>query len=189
MRADDTETPPAGEKFANYCGDTVYVKTSAKYANDEGLESKRREILKELDLVISADTSINHLAGILGVNSILLLNYNNDWRWFDADGNVITDVIDYVAYVKILSALTVTEDRFTRLVKVEMLHPTPQKAKEWLEWIIEDLNEYFREADRKEAEEAIAYLQEKMGKNNLSNLDKMFANSVSASKPWIAFKS
>jgi ADP-heptose:LPS heptosyltransferase len=41
------------------------------------------EILKELDLVISADTSINHLAGILGVNSILLLNYNNDWRWFD----------------------------------------------------------------------------------------------------------
>jgi len=40
------------------------------------------EIIKELDLVISADTSINHLAGILGVNSILLLNFNNDWRWF-----------------------------------------------------------------------------------------------------------
>ena len=37
-----SETPPAGEKFANYCGDTVYVKTSAKYANDEGMESKRR---------------------------------------------------------------------------------------------------------------------------------------------------
>jgi len=44
-----SETPPAGEKFANYCGDTVYVKTSAKYANDEGLESKRREIIKELE--------------------------------------------------------------------------------------------------------------------------------------------
>ena len=41
------------------------------------------EIIKELDLVISADTSINHLAGILGVNSILLLNFNNDWRWFN----------------------------------------------------------------------------------------------------------
>jgi len=44
-----SDTPPAGEKFANYCGDIVYVKTSAKYANDEGLESKRREILKELE--------------------------------------------------------------------------------------------------------------------------------------------
>ena len=41
------------------------------------------EIIRDLDLVISVDTSINHLAGILGTNSILLLNYNNDWRWFD----------------------------------------------------------------------------------------------------------
>ena len=41
------------------------------------------EIIGELDLIISADTSINHLAGILGKKSILLLNYNNDWRWFD----------------------------------------------------------------------------------------------------------
>ena len=40
-------------------------------------------VIKELDLVISADTSINHLAGVLGVNSILLLNFNNDWRWFN----------------------------------------------------------------------------------------------------------
>ena len=41
------------------------------------------EIIRDLDLVISVDTSINHLAGILGTKSILLLNYNNDWRWFD----------------------------------------------------------------------------------------------------------
>tara|TARA_B100001013_G_scaffold329438_1_gene243743 strand:+ start:103 stop:1086 length:984 start_codon:yes stop_codon:yes gene_type:complete len=99
-------------------------------------------------------------------------------QWIDENGNVTSEVSAYDAYSKILSSLTVTEDRFTRLVKVEMLHPTPQKAKEWLEWVIEDLNEYFREADRKEAEEAIAYLQEKMSKNNLSNLDKMFAALV-----------
>jgi ADP-heptose:LPS heptosyltransferase len=43
------------------------------------------EIIKELDLVISADTSINHLAGILGINSILLLNFNNYWTWFNDD--------------------------------------------------------------------------------------------------------
>ena len=39
-------------------------------------------ILKELDLVVSVDTSIIHLAGILKINSILLLNFNADWRWF-----------------------------------------------------------------------------------------------------------
>ena len=44
-----SESPPSGEKFANYCGDTVYVKTTGKYENDKELESKRREILKELE--------------------------------------------------------------------------------------------------------------------------------------------
>ncbi len=39
-------------------------------------------VMKELDLVISSDTSIIHLAGILNIKSILLLNYNSDWRWF-----------------------------------------------------------------------------------------------------------
>ncbi len=40
------------------------------------------QIMKELDLVVSSDTSIIHLAGILNVKSILLLNYNSEWRWF-----------------------------------------------------------------------------------------------------------
>ena len=44
-----SESPPAGEKFANYCGDTVYVKTTGKYENDKELESRRRVILKELE--------------------------------------------------------------------------------------------------------------------------------------------
>jgi len=41
------------------------------------------QILNQLDLVVSSDTSIIHLAGILNINSILLLNYNSDWRWFN----------------------------------------------------------------------------------------------------------
>ena len=44
-----SESPPKGEKFANYCGDTVYVSTTSKYENDKDLESKRHEILKELE--------------------------------------------------------------------------------------------------------------------------------------------
>ena len=40
------------------------------------------KIMKQLDLVISSDTSIIHLAGILNIKSILLLSYNSDWRWF-----------------------------------------------------------------------------------------------------------
>ena len=38
-------------------------------------------LLDELDLVISVDTSIAHLAGIMGKKLWLLLPWNPDWRW------------------------------------------------------------------------------------------------------------
>ena len=44
-----SEIPPDGAKFDHYCGDTVYVETTQKYDNDKELESKRNEILKELE--------------------------------------------------------------------------------------------------------------------------------------------
>ena len=45
--------------------------------------------LKKLDLVISVDTSIIHLCGILEIKGILLLNLNSDWRWFLDDNQTI----------------------------------------------------------------------------------------------------
>lgn len=39
--------------------------------------------LPQFDLVISTDTFLVHLCGLLNINCILLLNYNADWRWFE----------------------------------------------------------------------------------------------------------
>ena len=38
--------------------------------------------LKAMDVVVTVDTSIAHLAGALGVKTFLLLPYASDWRWF-----------------------------------------------------------------------------------------------------------
>jgi FkbM family methyltransferase len=40
-------------------------------------------ILTQLDLLITVDTAVAHLAGALGVPTFLLLRYTSDWRWFD----------------------------------------------------------------------------------------------------------
>jgi tetratricopeptide (TPR) repeat protein len=49
-------------------------------------------IIKYLDLVITTDTSIAHLAGSLGTQTYLLLPYVSDWRWFkDTDETVWYD--------------------------------------------------------------------------------------------------
>lgn len=40
------------------------------------------DYMLNLDLIISSDTVIAHLAGILNIKCLLLLNFNSDWRWF-----------------------------------------------------------------------------------------------------------
>ena len=37
--------------------------------------------MKSVDLVITSDTSLTHLAGALGINTWLALKYVPDWRW------------------------------------------------------------------------------------------------------------
>jgi hypothetical protein len=39
------------------------------------------QILKKLDLVVAVDTSVAHLAGLLGCPCIVLLAFMPDWRW------------------------------------------------------------------------------------------------------------
>ena len=40
-------------------------------------------ILKNIDLLITIDTAIVHIAGIMNINTWLLLGYGSDWRWSD----------------------------------------------------------------------------------------------------------
>jgi len=39
--------------------------------------------VKNLDILITVDTSVAHVAGALGVKTFLILPYDSDWRWFD----------------------------------------------------------------------------------------------------------
>ena len=39
------------------------------------------EVLETLDLLITVDTSVAHLAGAMGIPSILILSCPSDWRW------------------------------------------------------------------------------------------------------------
>ena len=44
-----SENPPHGQKFDQYCGDVVYVKTTEKYSSNPKLEETRKKILQDLE--------------------------------------------------------------------------------------------------------------------------------------------
>lgn len=45
--------------------------------------SDTASLLKNIDLLITVDSSVVHMAGALGVRTFLLLPYTAEWRWFD----------------------------------------------------------------------------------------------------------
>lgn len=44
-----SENPPTGQKFDQYCGDVVYVKTTEGYSSNPNLEETRKKILQDLE--------------------------------------------------------------------------------------------------------------------------------------------
>ncbi len=89
------------ELFENIINSSVYsmysfqvnpsLENYKKYPNLIDLGSTFKDFsdtaaaLKNLDIMITVDTSVAHLAGALGVKTILILPYCPDWRWFDND--------------------------------------------------------------------------------------------------------
>jgi ADP-heptose:LPS heptosyltransferase len=52
--------------------------------------------LRNIDVLVTIDTSIAHLAGVMGIKTLLLLGYTSDWRWFDNDDKVWYDSVDII---------------------------------------------------------------------------------------------
>lgn len=73
LRKDDT-----GDDITPYANslDNVF-----DYTNKFNDFNDTAGFIMNLDIVITIDTSVAHLAGALGKETILLLSYNADWRW------------------------------------------------------------------------------------------------------------
>lgn len=67
------------------CDDMPLVDMS-EYLTDYEATAK---IIQEMDLIITVDTSVLHLAGAIGKETFALIPYNPDWRWgLDGENNV-----------------------------------------------------------------------------------------------------
>ena len=78
------------------------------------------------------------------------------------------------AQKKFMGTLLVSQDKQSGFVKVAVEHYSPTVAKQWVDWLVEDINFSIMQQDVAEAEQAIAYLNEQIESTPLADLQNIF---------------
>ncbi|WP_372997174.1 Wzz/FepE/Etk N-terminal domain-containing protein [Marinobacter sp.] len=70
--------------------------------------------------------------------------------------------------------LSVSEDKETGMITLNVKSLSPQAAKAWAELLVNDINEHMQMQDVREAEARIAYLETKLNETNIAGMQQVF---------------
>jgi len=70
--------------------------------------------------------------------------------------------------------LSLSTNEETGMVTVNVKSQSPLAAKNWAEWLVNDVNEHMRREDIQEAEARIAFLQDKLNETNIAGMQQVF---------------
>ncbi len=78
------------------------------------------------------------------------------------------------AYEKFTEIVSVVQDKKTGFVTVSIDHVSPELAKQWVDWLISDLNTSIMRQDVAEAEQAITFLRNQIVNTSIYDLKNVF---------------
>lgn len=78
------------------------------------------------------------------------------------------------AHIALSENMSVQQDADTGLVRISIETVSPSLSKQWVDWLIQDINTEVKRQDVTEAEKSIAYLQEQLQATSLSELQNVF---------------
>jgi len=78
------------------------------------------------------------------------------------------------AHEAFMEILSVSQDKQSGFVNIAVEHYSPTVAKQWVDWLVADINSSIMQQDVAEAEQAIAYLNEQIGSTSLADLQNVF---------------
>ncbi|MGI9234480.1 MAG: Wzz/FepE/Etk N-terminal domain-containing protein [Woeseiaceae bacterium] len=82
------------------------------------------------------------------------------------------------AYERFLEILTVSQAKNSGFVTVAVEHKSPTIAKQWVDWLVDDLNLSIMSQDVAEAEQAIEYLNKQIESTSLADLQSVFFSLI-----------
>lgn len=81
---------------------------------------------------------------------------------------------DWESYKAFKEILSISEAKNTGLVTLSLTHYSPKIAKQWAEWLVEDLNAWMKDKSLNETKRNIGYLEQQLEKTNISDMRSVF---------------
>ena len=85
-----------------------------------------------------------------------------------------TNPSSWEAYQAFSNLVTVSQDKATSMVNIDIEFYSPALAKQWLTWLIQDINEFMREQDQVEAKASIDYLTKQLANIKVATMETVF---------------
>ena len=74
--------------------------------------------------------------------------------------------------------LSLSSDKQTTFITINMKHQSPFIAKEWIELIIDEINTHYRQKDKLDSEKAIEYLNKQIASTNLAEIRQAISQII-----------
>ncbi len=130
---------------------------------------KKHQLLIPLMASEKWDANTNKLV----INKDIYDESNHKWVR-DVEAPKKSEPSSWQSYKAFKEILSVSQDKTTSMVTIAIEFYSPEMAKQWLTWLIADINDYVREQDKKEAQNSIDYLKQQLKDVELVNMESVF---------------
>ncbi|WP_137170468.1 Wzz/FepE/Etk N-terminal domain-containing protein [Marinomonas sp. FW-1] len=95
-------------------------------------------------------------------------------EWATNDQGESFQPSDWKAYNAFKGALSISESKDNGLINLSITHLSPTIAKQWVDWLVIDINAWVKKESLDEAKRNITYLEEQIERTSISDMQSVF---------------
>ena len=127
----------------------------------------------ELLVPLMASKKWDRVSGTLILNEEMYDTVNNKWLR-EVKAPKTAEPSSWEAYQAFSNLVTVSQDKTTSMVNIDIEFYSPVIAKQWLTWLVQDINEFMRAQDKIEAKASINFLTNQLVNIKVSTMETVF---------------
>ncbi|AWY02159.1 lipopolysaccharide biosynthesis protein [Marinomonas primoryensis] len=131
--------------------------------------------IKKYDLLVPlmAGTKWNESSNILLLDPEIYDEQNKTWIRAVNSGKS-SKPTQWETYKKFKKLMSIAESKDSGLVTLSITHLSPTIAKQWVDWLIIDLNDWVKKESLNETQRNIRYLEEQIERTSITDMQSVF---------------